>query len=186
MIAVASKPLVVRCLHWSTAALIGTAFLTGFIAFDFDLELRIITRDALFAVHRLCGIAAALTLLIWTLYQICGLRHFQLPSLRGGMIATFHAAVVGLSFCIPIMAWIARSLDGRTTEFFSLLPQANLVSHPNNPQTYQLLALHKQLGDILLVLLAVHIVAAAFHHLYLRDGTLRSMLWAGRKIESSS
>ena len=50
------KPLAVRLIHWSVVLLIGISFVIGYVAFDFQLSMGIWVRDALFALHRACGL----------------------------------------------------------------------------------------------------------------------------------
>ena len=46
----------------------------------------------------------------------------------------------------------------------------------NPPQGRTIAELHQWIGDSIVVLAALHALAALFHHLWLRDGTLLRML----------
>ena len=155
--------------------LILAAFATGLTAFDFSLDMRIRTRDALFATHRLSGILAGGFLLVWGLIRIRGL--VQQRGFIGRIPATgiFHTLLGMTCLVLPVLPWIARSLDGRSHELYAIWPVFNLVSHPTTPLAYKLLHQHKVLVDAVLILLGLHIAGALFHRLVMKDKTLWKM-----------
>lgn len=174
---IAKKPICIRLLHWGVVFWFCVALLTGYIAFDFDLQMSIRMRDRLFAVHRLSGMISGLLFLAWAACRVRSLLGIS-RSLREGGIAAFHIGFATICLLIPVTAWIARSLDGRSHELYAFLPQANLVSHPTTLLTYKLLHLHKQLIDLAIILVGIHLAAVIFHNLLLKDGSLRSMLFS--------
>ncbi len=91
----------------------------------------------------------------------------------------FHVVLWGVALATPILAWIARSLDGRVEELYSLMPVYNLVSHPTTPLTYWLLARHDTLSTLLLYLIVIHVLGALYHGFIRRDSVFPSM-WFGR------
>jgi len=170
------KPLAVRLFHWSVVLLVGTSFVTGYVVFDFQLPMDIWVRDALFALHRACGLISALMMLLWLAWRIRGAFRFH-DGFQGWSVRFYHVVLATICIVTPTLPWIARSLDGRTNELFNLLPQYNLVSAPTNPWTYQLIQYHRLFIQILLVLIAIHLVAVLVHVFHRKDGTLRSMIF---------
>jgi len=168
------KPLAVRLIHWSVVLLIGISFVTGYVAFDFQLSMGIWVRDALFALHRACGLISALMMLLWLVWRIKDVFQFH-DGFKGWSVRFYHVVIATICIITPILPWIARSLDGRTNELFNLLPQYNLVSAPTTPWTYQLLQYHRLFMQILLVLIAIHLVAVMVHVFHWKDGKLGSM-----------
>ena len=171
------RPLWLRLIHWSVAGCFAGALATGYTAFDFDFKMPVNIRDTLFIIHRLCGMASGILLLIWVFAKVAKIaksRWWKFPRLA----CTFHLVIAITGIAVPFAPWIARALDGRWHELYRLLPQANLVSHPTVPLTYRLLQWHKDLIVVIEFLLAFHIIAAAIHVFWLGDNSWSSMrLW---------
>ncbi len=174
------KPLAIRLLHWGIVVLFTIAFATAFRTFDFDSEMRVWTRDALFATHRLTGLLAGLLLLVWFFIRLKDLFGAIANRRTFRFLGIFHIGFGLACFALPILPWIARSQEGRFAELYSLWPVFNFASHPPTDFVYKLLHQHKQLADIILILIVVHIAGALFHRFVLKDNVLRAM-WFGKK-----
>jgi cytochrome b561 len=175
------KPLLTRVLHWSTVVLFLVAVVTGYTAFDFSIKMPIRTRDTIFGVHRLTGMAAGLLMLIWLLSVSVQFVRSRTFVGRFSWIGIYHV-IVGLTFVIvPAIPWIARSLDGRTSELYDFWPAFNLVSPPTTPWAYWLFHQHKQGVTLIFFLLALHLAGVLFHRFALKDNLLWSMLFDLRK-----
>ena len=151
------------------------AVLTGYTAFDFDLDMRIRTRDTLFALHRLCGLGVGILLVAWGVFRWHVLVRRILRVKLTPLVGLYHTPLGFLCLLVPIPPWFARSLDGRASELYALWPTFNLVSHPTTPLAYQLLHQHKLLVSGVLVPLGLYIVGTLFHRFVLRDETLSAM-----------
>mgnify|MGYP002784386653 FL=1 len=172
---IAASP-IIKAVHWALATACAIAFLTGCAAFDFDAQPpHWASRDALFAAHRIAGIAAGLLAITWAALRIPATLRPLMPDRGNALIRTAHIGIAALVLAASASAWIARASGGRLAELYSLFPTYNLVSQSDSPAAYTLFALHKSLVGILLAAVAIHILAALFHEFVLRDGALRKM-----------
>ena len=110
--------------------------------------------------------------------MLCGQQAFDFSSTprvltRDQFFALHRAAglVVGML--------VARMLEGRLEEAFALAPAYNLVSRPENDLAYLLLHWHRMIIDGFLTLLGIHVAAALFHAVVLKDRLL-SRMFCGR------
>ncbi len=178
---IATRSRTIGVVHWLVLILFCVALATGYIAFDFDLKMRIVYRDALFAAHRLSGMGVAFTLIFWLAYRLLTLRRGVSRTVRERLTTIFHLGLALACIILPTLPWIGRALDGRYHELYLLWPAANLVSHPPIPATYTLLHFHKLMVDILLLALMVHILAALIHQFLFRDDLIRRMFLGSTK-----
>ncbi|WP_350334477.1 cytochrome b [Coralliovum pocilloporae] len=174
------KALAIRLLHWSVVVLFIVAFATAYKAFDFHTSMPVWVRDALFAAHRLSGMLAGLLLLIWLLVRLSAFIRLARERVRPKILDLFHFGLGIACFILPVLPWIARSQDGRTAELYSLLPTYNSMSPPTTNFVYKLLAEHRDLADIVLILLGIHIAGALFHRFVLKDRVMWSMWFGGK------
>lgn len=171
------KPFLVRSLHWSVVILFLVALATGYTAFDFGLKMKIGTRDALFAIHRLSGIATGLLMLIWGISRIQGIITAAFSMRRWSAIAVYHLFLGVLCFLLPVFPWLARSLDGRTQELYSIFPTYNLVSPPTTLLAYWMFQQHRNIANYVLILVALHLAGVLYHRYLRRDDVLSTMLF---------
>jgi cytochrome b561 len=173
------KPMYVRVFHWALVLLFAIAFLTAYRVFDFRTDMPGELRDFLFAAHRLSGMLAGLLLFIWFLIVLKN----AVSAIRNGvsfrLLWVFHFAMGVACFILPVLPWIARSREGRTFELYTLWPHFNLASPPTTNFVYKLLDQHKQMAEIVGVLLALHIAGALFHKFVLKDKSFWRM-WFGK------
>lgn len=165
------RPAAVRVGHLLVIGLMLTAMLCGQQAFDFSSTPRVLTRDQFFALHRAAGLMVGMLVVVW----LCLRR----KSWRRGWIGLWHALLLSVALLIPLAPWLARMLEGRLEEAFALAPAYNLVSRPENDLAYLLLHWHRMIIDGFLTLLGIHVAAALFHAVVLKDRLL-SRMFCGR------
>ena len=74
-------------------------------------------------------------------------------------------------FIIPITGFLLTNLQGDMVNFFGThLPN---ILERNSELKYYVHDMHYYLGNILLLILSLHILGALYHHFILRDNTLR-------------
>jgi cytochrome b561 len=86
-----------------------------------------------------------------------------------------HLGLYLLMFALPISGWVLSSAAGRAVSMFELFDLPDLVS-PDKDFAHNVKEFHEMFADGLMVLLAVHIIAALVHQFYYKDGVLRQML----------
>ena len=80
---------------------------------------------------------------------------------------------------MPILGWLTLSAQGKVIPFFGLELPALLG--PDKALGRSLEDIHETIGTIGYYLIGIHVVAALFHHYFLRDNTLLRMLpWRSR------
>lgn len=89
-----------------------------------------------------------------------------------------HLVLYALMLGMPLTGWVILSAAGKPIPFFGLeLPP---LTGKNGELAGQLKELHETFGVAGYFLIALHAVAALFHHYFVRDNTLLRML-PGRK-----
>ena len=105
---------------------------------------------------------------------------------RGQRIAAAvtHGSLYLFLLGMPISGYIGLAARGRPIEVFGLFELPHLT-----PRSFDLSAnaqsLHYYAQFALYALVALHILAALYHHFVLKDGVLRRML-PGRKLQSDT
>lgn len=185
---------VAKWLHWIVAVLFLVAYVSVYYGHYFT-ELRSPERRLVMAFHTMFGISAGLLFLprlIWKFFNVQ-------PALDPGpqwQHRASHLAHWVLYFFIvalPLTGWLGYG--GRSINFFWLFE----IPTFKETQLFQWLVIermgmtfdtfeapidffHKKIAGAWLawMLIVVHIVAALYHHIRLRDNTLRKMLPFGR------
>ncbi|MCL1500452.1 cytochrome b/b6 domain-containing protein [Xanthomonas nasturtii] len=167
-------PSSMRVLHWLTVLCLTMA--ATLILLRAELDGRAL-RQWLLEGHRHFG------LLVLVLFALrIGLR-LRLRTLPPGPPASLpmrlaagatHVAMYGLMLALPLLGWSLSSAFGKTVYFFGI-PLPALVA-PDGDLGDTLGVWHLNAAWALLALVLLHIGAALWHHLVLRDGLLGRVL----------
>lgn len=152
-----------KWLHICLATSVITALVTGFLTFGTFAFSGFNLREAMFIIHRIAGIIGGLLALFWAATRFASVNRQAKALGTFWWIKIAHAAIIAMIVIIVLFAWIGRSLDGRWSELYSLLPVYNLVSRPNVPWAHFLLHNHNQLAHLLLVLAIGHAIFGIMH-----------------------
>ena len=76
---------------------------------------------------------------------------------------------------MPVIGWLLSSASNLTVSWFGLFSLPNLV-RPDRRLAHWLLFTHQSMAWLLLTLVILHISAALWHHIILRDEVLLRML----------
>lgn len=153
-----------RLLHWAVAALVALAWVTG------DLE------GAGLGLHVGLGFLVLLLSLLRLLWRALNRAPPAPPGTpawqeRGARLG--HFALYALTLAVPLLGLMDRWARGRPVSPFGLGP----LPAPFAPPLGRLWGgLHELAANLLLLVVALHVAAALWHHLMLRDGVLRRML----------
>ncbi len=167
-------PNAMRVLHWLTVLCLAMA--ATLILLRAELDGRAL-RQWLLEGHRHFGL---LVLVLFALRIGLRLRLRRLPPgppaslpMRLAAGAT-HVAMYGLMLALPLLGWSLSSAYGKQVYFFGI-PLPALVA-PDGDLGDTLGTWHLNAAWALLALVLLHIGAALWHHLVLRDGLLRRVL----------
>jgi cytochrome b561 len=185
-------------LHWTIAALVIVQLVMGKAGF-IDAEH---SRTAAFMWHSSLGIivlALALVRILWILVKRPPAFPATLSRLGRISARAVHVSLYALLIALPMSGWWAASSEGATVSFFNVAtipgwqitgasparseaqPQTQAEPQGNGPEQEDLAEeIHALLGDALLVLVIVHVLAALKHQFVDRDQLIQRMLPARR------
>lgn len=171
---------VAMTLHWVIAALI----IFNIIIAQGGDDVKTAADIAQIQLHKSIGI----TVLLLTLARILTRLFFKAPPaevmkpvealILKGVHVLFYALMIG----IPLTGWLLVSMSPRNipTFFFDLfqwphLPIQGMVGDPKEA-TEEIAEIHETISNGILVLAALHVLAALKHHFIAKDSTLFRML----------
>lgn len=172
---------IAQTLHWLTAGLVLLAWALG----NFDDALpKGAARAAGLFVHITAGLMILAVLLMRLLWRLADPQPTPEPTAlgawmdRAGMLA--HIALYALLFAVPIAGIVLQFARGNALPVFGLFE----IASPwvaDRPFARSAKEVHEVLANALVILAALHAIAAFIHHWVFRDRTLVRMLpGAGR------
>lgn len=167
-------------LHWLTLLLIIAAYVLASILEDMALSPL---KLQLYSWHKWIGITVLVLVPLRAALRFADrLDHRQeLSVLEARMSAIVHGLLYLLMVVMPVFGWLHSSAAGFPVVWFGIVPLPDLVSKD------KILAavfkeLHEGAVNLLVILIALHAVAALYHHYFRRDGVLARMVpWLRRK-----
>ncbi|MBS0590327.1 MAG: cytochrome b [Proteobacteria bacterium] len=161
--------------HWLTALLI--------IAVYCLIEFRDIFprgsdgREAMKMWHIMLG----LVIFGLVFVRLAALAVYRIPPIMPTPPAWQHILAKWMHFALwlfliamPVLGWLTLSAQGKPVPFFGLELPALLA--PDKALGHQLEEIHETIGTIGYWLIGLHVVAALYHHHFMRDDTLLRML----------
>ena len=177
----------VRLIHWGLVLAVFGAWLTRELEGDW------------FAWHVRCGYAVLVLTATRVLWGFVGTRHARFGAFLRGPAVVFSYARKLLDRDSaphtghnPLGAWmivvmLALLFAQATTGLFAndqIFQTGPLFGYVTGEQSDRLTTLHKQLFDVLWVVIVLHVVAVLFYQLYKRQDLLRPM-FSGRKLREA-
>ncbi len=171
-----------RALHWLITLMVAIMVPVGFIMADRGQQnIWDGTTNALYSGHKLAGFILLWLMVIRVIYRLAvgaPPKPHDMPKWQSFAAGAVHVGLYAVLILLAISGW-------RGISYFPALDIFGLFSLPalHNPDqaaAKQVFQMHKVLGFVLLGLLALHIGAALYHRLILKDGVMRRMLPAAR------
>ncbi len=171
---VASFSLARRLLHWLTVLLLGGSFL---LVWSIEWLPEGALRPQVLGMHRTMGLvvlALSAVRILWSLVsarpEALAAGHWRRAA-RGVQVALLACLVL-----VPLLGWIYTNARGHAVSLWGM-PLPSLII---KDQYFSRVSResHEFLAYTLLALIAAHAGAALWHHLVLRDATMRRM-WRG-------
>lgn len=159
--------------HWLSALAVVLAF--GLVwtreAIDGDA-----LGDRLLALHRQTGLLVLLLLAVRLLARWSQSRQDPaLPPLLHRTALATQWLFYALLLAMPLLGWAMTSAQGHALQLFNLVPLPSLlVVDPDLADSLQ--EWHELGASCLLGLIALHVLAALWHHWFRRDEVLAGML----------
>ena len=138
---------------------------------------------ALIGNHKAIGI----TILVLTLGRLAWRLMHKVPPLPESMAnwerilsRTVHVIFYVLLIGLPLGGWLAGSFAGRDISYFGAFTIPGLPVGQNVDMAKSIIGLHKTGGEIMIYLIALHILGALKHTFIDKDGGITRMLPWGR------
>jgi len=156
-------------LHWAGALMVVIA---AALVFGRELaDTRAVSR-AMLGWHREAGLVV-MGLTLWRLSRIARHKDPE-PGVIGWMSKAPHFAFYLLLIAVPVLGWVQTSAAGRPVTLLGLALPALTGRDRDLAETLE--EWHEDIAWALFALVAVHILAALWHHFVKRDSTLTDML----------
>ncbi len=163
---------VARLLHWALAILILAQLFSGL--FDDFLP-----KQPTIAFHKALGIVTLVLALArlawWWGFDRARPNNEDLAPLMKWAATLAKLALGLLSIVLPLTGWLMSSAAAKPIVLFGLATVPPLVG-PDKHLAHFFKDCHELVGNVLLVLVGVHIAAALYHHFVLKDNVLRRIL----------
>jgi cytochrome b561 len=166
---------VAQAFHWLIAALIFTMLGLGYYMEDLPLGTR---KLQLYGIHKSIGITIAMLAalrLVWRLLHPPPPLPGSLKSWERRAAGVVHALLYLMLFVQPLIGFLQSNAANFPVVWWGFLPLPPLIG-PDQPLSETLLGVHAAGGNLLAVLVIVHVAAALRHHFVLKDDVLRRML----------
>lgn len=161
-------------LHWLTLLLIVAAYVLGTILHELPLSPL---KLKLYAWHKWIGLMVLALVPLRIAFRLADtLDHARgLSPLEIRASAIVHGLLYLLLIAVPLFGWLHSSAAGFPVVWFGVLPLPDLVGKDRAlAEVFE--ELHEGAVNLLVVLVALHAVAALYHHYFRRDGVLARMV----------
>ncbi|MEM5344361.1 cytochrome b [Paraburkholderia azotifigens] len=162
-----------RLLHWLIALLIVAQFVIGWIMPDVH---RDTLPNGLIAWHLGVGaaiVAAVACRIMWRATHAP--QPAELSRALTLMSHLTHALLYLLLIAVPLAGWANASSRGWAVKLFGVVRYPDLTQS-GSPTGHALGDVHSVLAWVMLALIALHVCAALFHRVVLKDDVLQRML----------
>jgi len=167
--------IVAQTFHWVIVALVVLQFVLGIHAHGLPISLE---RLILLARHKSIGFTIfglVVLRLCWRLYSPPPPMPTVPQPLFRIAARLSHGLLYALLLSMPVVGWLLSSASNLTVSWFGLFSLPNLV-RPDRQLAHWLLFTHQSMAWLLLAVVTLHIGAALWHHIILRDDVLLRML----------
>jgi cytochrome b561 len=147
------------------------------------IELRVLypkgsdPRDALKSWHFMLGLSVFVLVWIRLLVRVGQTTPKSLFTERSWQFFAAkwtHIALYLLMISMPLMGWLILSGEGKPVPFYGMTLPALMAENRDLAKLIE--EVHETVGTLGYVLIAIHTLAALFHHYFLKDKTLARML----------
>ena len=163
-----------KTLHWLIALL---AFAQLAMGKFFEVEAD--EADGFFGWHTALGLLVLALMLVrlgWRLtHTVPGLPR-NTPGWQQIVARAMHIAFYALLIALPLSGWMMTSVEGDADSFFGWFGVPPLPVPGGEASEDLIEETHEVLGNVLLVLAGIHVLAGLKHHYIDRDDVLRRMM----------
>jgi cytochrome b561 len=166
---------VAKMLHWLIVALLIAQFAIAWTMPDIHPGT---VPDTLINLHFAIGVtilALAILRLVWRFGHPVPLIRDNVPAWQHWIARATHVLLYLLIFLLPLLGWADACFRGYAIDYFGLvtIPQILPASRALAGETGDI---HTLVSYVLLGVVGLHVLAALYHHFWLRDRVLTRML----------
>jgi len=162
-------------LHWLLAVLIVGQFVLGAVAADMPVSP---VKLDLFVWHKSVGVAILVLVIVrvgWRLANPAPGLPISIPIHERQLAHLSHGLLYSLMIAVPLSGWVVSDASRIPFRIFWSIPTPDLL--PAKREVSELAAnVHEILVVLMIVLVAVHVLAALRHHFVKRNDVLLRML----------
>jgi cytochrome b561 len=166
---------VAQSFHWLTVVLIACAYLLS----PGGTEMRVYSPTGVFdrTLHESLGILIFGLVLLRLIWRFFDQAQGALPMARwmGFAARLVHVALYALMIAVPTTAILGAWYEGHPITILGLGDIAPIMTKSHALGAI-IADLHTTLGNLIIWIAGLHAAAALFHHFYLKDSILSSML----------
>ena len=166
---------IAKGLHWLTVALLGCQFAIAWTMPDIH---RDTPAEGLVSLHLSFGAAVFVVTvlrLLWRLARGAPPPPAHLPAWQALAARAAHGLLYVLLLITPLLGWANASYRGYAVSLFHVVPLPALLAK-GSPVGRPLGDVHMWLAYGLLGVIGLHVAAALYHRVVLRDEVLQRML----------
>jgi cytochrome b561 len=168
-----------RFFHWAIVALIVLQVPLGIYMSYRGNTLKIwdATTGGLYTSHKLIGVTLLLLVLCRLAYRLTHGTPDDEPTIEPWQKVASrlnHWGMYALLLCVPVAGYVGISLYP-ALDIFGLFSLPG-VAGPNREASATAFLVHRFLGRLLVLLVAIHVAAALFHYFVRKDNVLARML----------
>lgn len=162
-------------LHWLIAILIAVQMVLGVYASDLK---RSPLKIDMFVWHKSIGMTILLLVAIRLAWRLTSVTpHLETSPVQRALARFTHWSLYALLLLLPLSGWLISSAAGIPLKLFWLVPIPPIAG-PSDSLEEWAEGVHHLGITLMLALLAVHVLAALWHHFVVGDNILRRM-WFG-------
>lgn len=162
-----------KLFHWALVLMVAAQFVSAWIMPE---ELR--SPDALVNFHMSFGIlilAFMFLRFLWRMFVGAPAPHAAMPKWQAWASVLTHYALYALLVAMPVLGWLWASALGWQVTLFGLVTLPQLTAAQPGLANF-IGELHSFVGGAIIALLALHVAAAFYHLLILKDEVMQRML----------
>ena len=172
--------LVATSLHWLTLILLIAAFTLAISMVNMPFSPR---KLEFYSWHKWVGVTIFLVAVLrlgWRLADPVPPAPAETPAWQRRLAGLSHTALYAILIIMPVTGWIMSSALNLPVVYLGLIPMPSPFG-VDRELGEAMKVVHLALAITLLMLIAVHVAAAIYHHFALRDDVMRRMLpWPAR------
>ncbi|HEY3916950.1 MAG TPA: cytochrome b [Stellaceae bacterium] len=170
---------IAKTLHWLILVLLIAQYTVAWTMPDIGRDTQ---PETLINLHMSFGITViivAFLRVVWRLAYPVPLIRDNVPLWQHRIARLSHALLYLLLFVLPLLGWLAASFRGWTITVFGLITLPHLAG-ASPALAGRTGDIHTLVSYLLLGLVGLHVLAALYHHFWLRDRVLSRMLPGNR------